>query len=147
MALFQFIEACNELSMNNSSNELSEFMCSDASGDGELDFDEFCKFYAAHLRKVFDEIDTDRSGEIDPLELQMAFQELGYKATKREVWGLLAELDTDSNNGISFLEFSNYFCSMPSPSMKAVMVKWALGLSIDIIAGCSTALLILQVQT
>ena len=67
MALYQFIEACNELL------ELSEIMCSDASGDGELDFDEFCKFYAARLRKVFDEIDTDRSGEIDPLELQMAF--------------------------------------------------------------------------
>lgn len=127
----EFTQACSELSMDVSSDELEDFMRSDASDDGQLDFDEFCRFYAARLRKVFDEIDADGSGEIGRTELQKAFHKLGYKATEREVRLMLAEVDTDNNEEISFTEFCNYFCSMPSPTMKAVMEKWASGLSID----------------
>ena len=127
----EFTQACSELSMDISADELGDFKSSDASNDGELDFDEFCRFYAARLRKVFDEIDTDGSGEIGRAELQSAFQKLGYKATEREVRSMLAEVDTDKNEEVSFQEFCNYFCSMPSPNMKAVIEKWASGLSID----------------
>ena len=127
----EFKQACSELSTNVSSNELRDFMHSDVSNDGELDFDEFCLFYTIRLKKVFDEIDTDGSGEIGLNELQTAFHKLGYKATKREVWSVLAEVDTDNNQSIDFQEFSNFFCSMPSPNMKAIMEKWASGLAID----------------
>lgn len=127
----EFTLACSELSMDVSSDELGDFMRSDVSDDGQLDFNEFCRFYSARLRKVFDEIDTDSSGEIGGAELQRAFRKLGYKATEREVRLMLAEVDTDHNEEISFPEFCNYFCSMPSPSMKAVIEKWASGLSID----------------
>ena len=127
----EFTQACSELSMDVSADELGDFRRSDTSNDGELDFDEFCRFYAARLRKVFDEIDTDGSGEIGRTELQRAFQKLGYTATEREVRSMLAEVDTDKNEEVSFQEFCNYFCSLPSPNMKAVIEKWASGLSID----------------
>ena len=127
----EFTQACSELSMDVSPVELGDFMRSDVSDDGELDFSEFCRFYAARLRKVFDEIDTDSSGQIGQTELQKAFRRLGYRATEREVRAMLSEVDEDHNEEISFTEFCNYFCSMPSPNMKAIMEKWSSGLSID----------------
>ena len=127
----EFTKALNELSISVSSEELTDFMQCDVSDDGQLDFDEFRQFYSNRLRRVFDEIDTDHSGEIGRHELQRAFAKLGYNATEREVKAMVAEVDQDNNEQISFTEFSNYFCSMPSPSMKAVMEKWASGLSID----------------
>ena len=131
ISVAEFTQACSELSMDVSPEELGDFMRSDVSDDGELDFSEFCRFYAGRLRKVFDEIDTDSSGEIGRTELQKAFRKLGYRATEREVRAMLSEVDEDHNEEISFTEFCNYFCSMPSPNMKAIMEKWASGLSID----------------
>ena len=131
ISIEEFTRACMELSITVSAGELEEFMQFDASGDTELDFDEFYRFYSARMRKVFDEIDTDGSGEIEQPELKRAFKNLGYKATDREVWAMLARVDTDNNQGISFEEFCNYFCSMPSPSAKAVVEKWSSGLSVD----------------
>ena len=132
ISLEEFTKACGELSMTVGTDELNDFASSDSSCDGELDFEEFCRFYYTRLRKVFDEIDTDKSGEIDGKELQGAFRTLGYKATNREVRTLLVKLDTDRNQQISFKEFCSYFCTLPSPSTKAVLERWASGLSIDI---------------
>ena len=89
----EFTQACSELSMDVSPEELGDFMRSDVSDDGELDFSEFCRFYAARLRKVFDEIDTDSSGQIGQTDLQKAFRRLGYRATEREVRAMLSEVD------------------------------------------------------
>ncbi|CAI7999938.1 Calcium-binding mitochondrial carrier protein SCaMC-1 [Geodia barretti] len=131
ISINEFTKACRELSMTVTTEELHDFICSDSSGDGELNFEEFCCFYSTRLKKVFDEIDTDRSGEIDWKELQRAFITLGYKATDREVRSLLTRVDTDKNEQIDFKEFCNYFCSLPSPSTRAVLERWASGLSID----------------
>ena len=127
----EFSEACNDLSVRVTAEELTEFVRSDVSGDGQLDFDEFSHFYTSRLRKVFDEIDTNASGEINSEELKDAFEILGYTPTEREVKVMLANVDEDSNEQINFAEFSNYFCSMPSPTMKAVIEKWSSGLFID----------------
>ena len=131
ISIEEFTQACSELSIQVGSDEVSEFLRSDDSADGELDFAEFCIFYTRRLRKVFDEIDADGSGEIDSRELQRAFQGLGYKMTWREVQTMLVKVDADGSDKISFLEFCDYFSTMPSPSLKAVMEKWALGLAID----------------
>ena len=131
VSIGEFTKACSELSMTVGADELKDFAGSDCSGDGELDFDEFCRFYATRLRKVFDTMDLDGSGEIDVAELQLAFMTLGYKTTRRELQTLLARVDTDRNQKISFKEFCDYFCSLPSPSTRAVLEKWASGLSVD----------------
>ena len=131
ISIDEFSGACNELSVRVTPEELTEFVRSDVSGDGQLDFNEFSHFYTSRLKKVFDEIDTDASGEISSGELKKAFEILGYTPTEREVKVMLANVDEDSNEQIDFAEFSNYFCSMPSPSMKAVIEKWSSGLSID----------------
>lgn len=75
----EFKQACSQLSISISEDELRDFWKSDISGDGELDFNEFCDFYVKRLQKVFQEIDTDGSGAINTQELKGAFERLGFQ--------------------------------------------------------------------
>ena len=131
ISLEEFKRACKELSIEVSIEELNDFVESDTSADGQLDFEEFCKFYIKRLRTVFSEMDTDQSGEIGLEELKVACEKLGHKATEREIRAMLREVDVDKNEQISFTEFCNYFCSMPTLNMRMVIEKWASGLSVD----------------
>ena len=128
----EFRAACSKLSLTVSQQELNEFLASDTSGDQQLDFVEFTNFYVSQLRGVFQQIDQDGSGEINPHELREAFSKLGYSATEREIKIVLDEVDKDNNQLVDFTEFCSYFCSMPSPSVRGVIEKWASGLSVDI---------------
>ena len=132
LTVTEFSEACGRLSLSFSQQELSDFLASDTTGDQQLNFEEFCNFYVCRLRKAFEEIDKDESGEISPLELQEAFHQLGYRVTKREIKAVLADVDKDNNLLVDFQEFCSYFCSLPSPSVRGVLEKWASGLSVDI---------------
>ena len=132
VSVAEFRKACSQLSLNVSQQELKEFFDSDTSGDQQLDFVEFTNFYVSRLRGVFEQIDKDGSGEINPHELREAFSELGYSATEREIKTVLDEVDKDNNQLVDFTEFCSYFCSMPSPSVRGVIEKWASGLSVDV---------------
>ena len=55
------------------------------------------------LREIFEDIDTDRSGTIDELELEIALAKLGV--TKAEVANIMKMGDVDSNDSIDFEEF------------------------------------------
>ena len=52
---------------------------------------------------IFDDIDADKSGEIDPTELMMHL--LGVGQEHESVSALFAVLDTDGNGSISREEF------------------------------------------
>ena len=132
ISVHEFKDACNQLSICLTEEELKEFIHSDVSGDGELCFDEFCGFYVQRLQKVFKEIDSDGSGEIGTTELKDAFKNLGFEATEREVKAVLAEVDRDQSDSVDFEEFCNFFCSLPSPNVRSIVEQWAVGLSIDI---------------
>lgn len=57
------------------------------------------------LERVFDEIDTDKSGFIEPTELHGAFEKLGRKKTQREIKLAVEKLDTNGDGMISLDEF------------------------------------------
>ena len=127
----EFQQACRELSICITQEEVDFFLTSDASGDGKLNFQEFSQFYVRRLEKAFKEIDADDSGEISVDELKGAFEKLGFPATKREVRAVLAEVDRDQSGTVDLSEFCAFFCSLPSPSVRSVVEQWASGLSVD----------------
>lgn len=131
VSIQEFSRACKRLSIDVGEEELNDFKASDTTGDGELVFDEFCSFYVYRLQKAFNKIDVDRNGEVGIAELKSAFEAVGFKTTVREVRALLLEVDKDKNERVSFEEFCNFFCSLPSPDFKSIVEKWATGLSID----------------
>ena len=132
ISLDEFKEACERISLKVSREEVEAFLKADTSGDNNLDFPEFCQFYTNCLSQVFRAIDTDNSGHIGTDELKHAFAKLGHNVTEREVIQLIYQVDKDRSGSVDFEEFCNYFISLPSPTMRAVMEQWSSGLSVDV---------------
>jgi len=63
----------------------------------------------AKLKKVFDEIDTDKSGELDVSELRAALQKCkpGETITNNQVKKRISKYDVDGNGTLSFTEYEN----------------------------------------
>lgn len=131
ISLEEFKQACDRLSFRATEEELNDFCRSDASGDCEVNFGEFCQFYLERLHKVFNELDTDGSGEIEEKEIISAFERIGVRVTEREVRSLLSEIDQNKSGTVDFAEFCDFFCHLPSPNVRSVMEMWASGLSMD----------------
>ena len=131
ISLTEFKQACARLSISITEEDMSDFSRSDTSGDAEVNFSEFCRFYVQRLRRVFDELDTDGSGEIEEGEIADAFVKVGVHVTEREVRSLLTDVDLDKNGSVDFDEFCDFFCHLPSPNVRSVMAMWASGLSMD----------------
>lgn len=127
----ELVLACRKLSIDIETNQLKDFLESDISGDGELNFHEFCHFYLVRLQSIFNEIDADDSGSIGVDELRSAFCKVGFHVTEREVLSLLAQVDKDNSETVDFSEFCNFFCSLPAPDFRLIVEKWASGLSVD----------------
>ncbi len=124
-------KACSKLSLTVTQEDLLNFASCDTDKSQELDFTEFQKFYVQQLKRIFMQIDSDSSGEIDVHELKTAFHRLGFTVTLQEVNALLKQVDKDRSESVDFKEFCNYFCSLPSPDVRLIMQQWATGLAID----------------
>jgi len=57
------------------------------------------------IKTAFDIFDGDLSGVVDPQELKVAFEKLGFQGQNKFVYQILAELDDDQSGGIDFAEF------------------------------------------
>lgn len=57
------------------------------------------------LRKIFDSIDEDKSGSIDPEELGIALQKAGKNPTRELLKKLFEKYDTDGNGTLEFNEY------------------------------------------
>ena len=127
----EFKQAFNKLSISLTQEQTQTFFDADVSGDSNLNFNEFCEMYVRRLRKSFDEIDSDQSGEISDVELKGAFAALGYDVSMREVRAILSKVDRDNSESVDFQEFCNFFCALPSPDVRVVLEQWSAGLSLD----------------
>ena len=57
------------------------------------------------LRKVFDELDTDGSDDLDYEELKAALTQMKVKMSLKELKQIWIDADKDADSGISFDEF------------------------------------------
>lgn len=57
------------------------------------------------IREAFNLFDTDGSGTIDPKELKVAMQSLGFDSKNPTVYQMIAELDRDVTGAIDFEDF------------------------------------------
>ena len=60
------------------------------------------------IHELFDQIDTDKSGEIEASELKALLKELGVDASDEDVKAFIAECDNDGNQKISKAEFTSF---------------------------------------
>ena len=66
---------------------------------------EFAKLAVGSLDVVFNRLDKDGSGTLEPHELKQAFEEMGRPTTDEAIKAAVAALDTDNDGVISFDEF------------------------------------------
>merc|ERR1719451_82614 len=57
------------------------------------------------IREAFNLFDTDGSGMIDPKELKVAMQSLGFESKNPTIYQMIADLDKDGAGHIDFEEF------------------------------------------
>ena len=61
------------------------------------------------MKKFFDEIDTDGSGQIDTVELKKFFASMGMQLTDEEFDRKVSRVDSTGDGKISFEEFKATF--------------------------------------
>ena len=57
------------------------------------------------LRQAFDLFDTDGSGTIDPKELRVAMQSLGFETKNQTIYQMIQDIDKDGDGDVNFDEF------------------------------------------
>jgi len=57
------------------------------------------------IREAFNLFDTDGSGTIDPKELKVAMQSLGFESKNPTIYSMIADLDKEGQGHIDFEEF------------------------------------------
>ena len=82
------------------------------SGDGTVDYEEFCQVMASiittaddfesRVRAAFDVLDSDGSGTISQSELRQAVLDLGESITQEEADDIISAIDKDGNMEIDF---------------------------------------------
>ena len=63
---------------------------------------------------IFDIFDSDKSGQIDKEEVQLAMQSLGAVVSDQELDDFMRRHDSDSNGEIDLLEFTERLRKIPS---------------------------------
>uniref|UniRef100_A0A0G4I492 EF-hand domain-containing protein n=1 Tax=Chromera velia CCMP2878 TaxID=1169474 RepID=A0A0G4I492_9ALVE len=67
------------------------------------------------IKNAFDMFDADGSGTIDPKEMRQVMKELGYEAKSEVIFEMIAQLDKDGTQQLSFEKFLNM---MTAPDTK-----------------------------
>lgn len=63
------------------------------------------------IRELFDEVDTDGSGEVDATEVAQLVQNLGIKMNSSELQDAMAKMDSDGSGEVEFEEFYHWWMS------------------------------------
>ncbi|OQR85091.1 hypothetical protein ACHHYP_12285 [Achlya hypogyna] len=83
----------------------------------------------ANLRKQFQMLDTDSSGEIDETELATLMKNLGQDPRTYDIKAVIKEVDRDGNGSINFNEFCHIVYNMRNQSKTKFAALLALGVA------------------
>ncbi len=70
-------------------------------------FPSFTEDEIEELREAFNLFDTEGRGTINPKDLKGAMQSLGFETKNPIIYNIIAEMDTGSDEGITFDSFLN----------------------------------------
>ena len=97
--------------------QVAEFLKKvDVNRDNVIDWEEFYGFVKERritMRGLFDAIDTDKSGFIDPQEVFLALRGQGLVVDPEATSEILRKIDTNKDGKISFEEFEEFLCGLP----------------------------------
>ncbi|GAB4821098.1 hypothetical protein N2152v2_008144 [Parachlorella kessleri] len=107
----------------------------DKDGDGEITYEEFRRYVytkEARIRRVFDEMDGDKNGQLDAQEVRRAAtgkaprMALGLAVNEKEVGRMIGLLDTDGDSKINYQEFRRFAILLPGAQVnrRKLVAAW-----------------------
>lgn len=73
---------------------------------------------------MFQEIDRNGNGVLEPSEVDAALRKLGYESSAERVVHMIAQLDSNEDGLVDFLEFKRLTLLMPSARVEDVFSVW-----------------------
>lgn len=107
----------------------------DRDASAEISFAEFLEYMQEHERKLklaFSDLDRNKDGKIEPLEVKDALQKLGVHIDFEEAEKLTRRIDKDGSLSLDWNEWRNYFQFYPSGDLEDLVLFWRKSLMIDI---------------
>jgi len=100
-------------------------LAEEAAVEWNIDIDCFatCRFpedvgEIVEMRKQFNEIDFDKSGQVDKFEMQVALRKLGMDLTPEQIGALLSEGDESADAELDFTEFVAFVARFKSSAQE-----------------------------
>eukprot|EP01046_Picozoa_sp_COSAG06_P058534 COSAG06_NODE_11793_length_1464_cov_1.084249_1_plen_448_part_01 len=80
-----------------------------AAAEAEAEVEASTQADLAKMRALFDEIDSDQSGELDTDEVKILFEHLNIKLSKRKLAKAFRVMDTDDSGDVSWDEYRSWY--------------------------------------
>lgn len=96
------------------------------------DFTNYVLAHEARLAEVFDQIDSNRDGEVDMSEIKSYCQELGVNLDDQKAMSIVKKMDQSGSSSVNLNEFQDFMLLYPSTDMREMVDFWRHNLIIDI---------------
>eukprot|EP01087_Luapelamoeba_hula_P014696 TRINITY_DN4351_c0_g1_i1.p1 TRINITY_DN4351_c0_g1~~TRINITY_DN4351_c0_g1_i1.p1 ORF type:complete len:495 (+),score=80.44 TRINITY_DN4351_c0_g1_i1:42-1526(+) len=119
-------------SVNTLMNEL------DTNKDGQVSFEEFSRFVVARekvLRTLFDSVDSNHNGHLEPPEVMKALHQLGMECEEKQLKLLMHRMDTDRNGVVDFSEWRDLLLLVTHDNIQSTIQYWQQAAALDNIEG------------
>lgn len=107
----------------------------DKDASAEISFAEFVAYMHEHERKLklaFSDLDRNKDGKIEPVEVKEALVNLGVNIDLAEAEKLTRRIDQDGSLSLDWTEWRNFFQLYPSGELEDIVAFWRQNLMIDI---------------
>lgn len=96
------------------------------------DFTNYVLAHEARLAEVFDQIDSNRDGEVDMSEIKSYCKEMGVNLDDAKAMSIVKKMDQSGSSSVNLNEFQDFMLLYPSTDMREMVDFWRHNLIIDI---------------